>query len=210
MQQDHPFLNSAMRLSNLVPKDGDVFYIPNFFSGAEADGCFSSLQDDVQWRQTPIKMFGKDILQPRLTSWIGDDGAAYRYSGVTLRPEPWPMILKDIKQRVESVVGVVFNSALLNLYRNGQDSMGWHRDNEKELGACPVISSVSFGAERLFRLRHYFEKKLETEILLAHGSLLIMCGQTQHFWEHSIPKTSKSAWESTNPRINVTFRLVHI
>lgn len=144
-------------------------------------------------------------MQPRLTAWYGDAGKDYSYSGITMQPLAWTDTLMAIKQSADKVAGVSFNSALLNLYRDGKDSMGWHRDNEKELGTNPVIASVSFGAPRRFLLRHYTDKKLVREIVLTHGSLLLMRGETQHYWEHSIPKTAKPA----GSRINITFRIVH-
>jgi len=143
-------------------------------------------------------------MQPRLTAWYGDPGKAYSYSGITMQPHNWTKALLEIKQRIEAVAGASFNSALLNLYRDGKDSMGWHRDNEKELGINPVIGSVSFGAARTFVLRHYTDKKLKQSIELTHGSFLLMRGRTQHCWEHSLPKRITS----TGERINITFRRI--
>jgi len=191
---------------NLVPKEGNVQLLQNFFSQAEAESYFGSITEKSPWRQDPIKIFGKLILQPRLTAWVGDEGARYRYSGLNLQPAPWSAELGSIKVRLESGTGFKFNSALLNLYRDGRDSMGWHRDNEPELGPNPVIASVSLGATRLFKLRHYQDKALKLDIPLENGSVLIMQGSTQHFWEHSIPKTSRPV----GPRLNITFRLVDI
>lgn len=191
---------------NIVPKEGNVQLLQSFFSQTEAESYFGSLTEKTPWRQDPIKIFGKLILQPRLTAWMGDEGARYRYSGLNLQPTPWSAELQEIKSRVESSTGFKFNSALLNMYRDGRDSMGWHRDNEPELGPDPVIASVSLGATRIFKLRHYQDKALKLDVPLENGSVLIMQGPTQHFWEHSIPKTARPV----GPRINITFRLVDI
>lgn len=143
-------------------------------------------------------------MQPRLTAWYGEAGKAYSYSGITLHPLPWTPILRKIRERTETLAGVIFTGALLNLYRDGQDSMGWHRDNEKELGINPVIGSVSFGATREFRLRHHSDKKPVISTRLTHGSCLLMKGETQHYWEHQVAKTR----EITGTRINITFRVI--
>ena len=187
---------------NLLPVDGEVFFFPAFFCESESDHYYKALIQQIAWKQEPIIIFGKEVMQPRLTAWYGDEGKSYRYSGITMQPEHWTEALLDIKQRIEIIAGVSFNSALLNLYRDGKDSMGWHRDNEKELGTNPVIGSVSFGASRNFKLRHYTNKAQTVSVNLSHGSFLLMQGQTQHCWMHSIPKTAKPL----GPRINITFR----
>jgi alkylated DNA repair dioxygenase AlkB len=160
--------------------------------------------NEIQWKQEPIKIFGKEVMQPRLTAWYGDIDKPYSYSGITMQPYAWSGSLKTIKQKIEAVAGVTFTSALLNLYRNGNDSMGWHRDNEKELGDQPVIGSVSFGATRTFQFRDYKTKKDLKSIELSHGSFLTMRGETNHYWEHSVPKTKLVLKE----RINITFRMI--
>jgi alkylated DNA repair dioxygenase AlkB len=131
---------------------------------------------------------GREILQPRLTAWYGDEGKSYSYTGITMKPLGWTNELFFIKERIELASGQTFNSALLNLYRDGNDSVGWHRDNEKSLGINPVIGSASFGEQRTFCLKHYKDKKLKKEIILTNGSFLLMVGETQHNWLHSIPK----------------------
>ena len=143
-------------------------------------------------------------MQPRLTAWYGDAGIAYRYSGITMQPEPWTRMLNEIKTRLEKFSGFTFNSVLLNLYRDGQDSMGWHRDDEKELGKNPAIGSVSFGDCRKFMIRHVQDRSLKNAINITNGSLLLMAGEMQHYWQHSIPKTAKPA----GVRINLTFRKI--
>lgn len=190
---------------NLLPSDGEVYYYPHFFTVAESDSLLRHLTDDIAWKQEPITIFGRQVMQPRLTAWYGDADTSYRYSGVTMQPLPWTFGLQTIKNKVDACAGVRFNGALLNFYRNGQDSMGWHRDNEKELGPEPVIASVSFGAARHFRLRRYGLKTDLINVPLGHGSLLLMRGKTQQFWEHCLPKTIKIS----DIRINITFRLIY-
>jgi len=190
---------------NMLPCQGEVLFFPDFIAQELADRYFNDLQTTVAWKQEPVKLFGREIMQPRLTAWYGDAGKSYSYSGITMQPQPWTgASLPAIKKAADELAGVRFNSALLNLYRDGSDSMGWHRDNEKELGHNPVIASVSLGAARRFLLRNYADKKLTREIMLTHGSLLLMRGETQHYWEHSIPKTAKP----TGRRINITFRTI--
>src|SRR5205085_1550841 len=140
---------------------------------------------------------------PRLTAWYGDAGKSYTYSHIAMKSEPWTPILLYIKNRIEEVVEVSFNSVLLNLYRSGKDSVSWHQDNERELGENPVIGSVSFGGIRRFQFRHRLKKDIgKVDLNLTPGSLLIMKGTTQQCWQHQIPKTSKPVL----PRINLTFR----
>jgi alkylated DNA repair dioxygenase AlkB len=187
----------------ILPKDGEVLFYPQLFTADESEDHFTSLKNNINWKHEPIKIFGKEVMQPRLTAWYGD--AEYSYSGITMQPNAWTETLLQIKTKIETIAGVTFNSALLNQYRNENDSMGWHRDNEKELGKNPIIASVSFGATRTFQFKHYFDKKLKTSIALNDGSFLLMRGETQHFWQHCVPKTTKPI----GPRINLTFRILH-
>ncbi len=187
---------------NRLPYQGEAFLFPQFFSPAECHVYYHELLNGIEWKQEPIKIFGKEVMQPRLTAWYGNK--PYTYSGITMQPIPFTPALLAIKEKIEPVAGVNFTSALLNLYRDGKDSMGWHRDNEKELGINPVIGSVSFGGARTFKLRNYQNKKELRTMELTNGSFLLMSGQTQHYWEHQIPKTSKN----TGPRINITFRVI--
>ena len=149
-------------------------------------------------------MFGKPVLIPRLSAWYGNEGASYTYSGLTLQPNAWTDELLSIKQKIETISGATFNSVLLNFYRHGQDSMGWHADDEPELGKMPTIASLSLGAERRFLLRAKNNHHQKHEIPLNNGSLLVMSGNTQHYWQHAIPKTRLP----TKPRINLTFRQI--
>ncbi|WP_075990015.1 alpha-ketoglutarate-dependent dioxygenase AlkB family protein [Vibrio fluvialis] len=182
--------------------DGKLLWAEHFLTPTQADHAFSVLTQELDWQQEAITLFGKSVLQPRLQAWYGDK--AYTYSGLTMPPKAWTPMLTDLKQRCEVLTGQAFNSVLANLYRDGQDSMGWHQDNEPELGQQPVIASLSLGETRRFVLRHLHSKE-KFELPLSHGSLLIMAGNTQHFWQHCVPKTVRAL----EPRINLTFRLIH-
>lgn len=184
--------------------DAEIVYFPHFFDSNMADTIYSQLLDTTPWQQDDIKVFGKTHPQPRLTALFGNDGKPYSYSNIKMQPHAWTILLQKIKYQVESVCNNSFTTVLLNLYRDGKDSNGWHADDEKELGTNPVIASLSFGAERSFHLRHNTDKNLKQKILLEHGSLLLMKGRTQHFWKHQIPKTTKPI----GSRINLTFRII--
>jgi alkylated DNA repair dioxygenase AlkB len=188
---------------NLLPRDGEVMYFQEFFSKSEADYFFKKLQH-IEWKQEPIKIFGKLVMQPRLTALYGNADIPYSYSGIKMDPYPWEDFLLEMKVRVEEETRTNFTHVLLNYYRDGKDSMGWHRDNESILGKNPTIASLSFGETRDFHLRHYIDKKNKIKIPLEHGSLLVMSGTSQEFWQHQIPKTSKEL----GPRINLTFRKI--
>lgn len=184
--------------------DSEIIYYPHFFEKNEADIVFEQLINDIPWQQDDIRVFGKNYPQPRLTSLFGDEGKHYSYSNIKMQPHAWSPLLEKIKTQVEQVTNTHFNIVLLNYYRNGKDSNGWHADNEKELGTNPIIASLSFGAERTFQLKHNSDKNQKKNIVLDHGSLLVMQGTTQHFWKHQIPKTKKEI----DPRINLTFRII--
>ncbi len=185
--------------------DGELSYYQDFIPHDESIQYLQILLDDIKWQQNKIKMFGKVYDEPRLTAWYGDQGLSYKYSGIQLNPTPWIEMLEELKSKVSLLAKVQFNSALLNYYRGGNDSMGYHQDNEPELGVNPVIASLSFGAERTFQLKHIRDKSIKRkDIPLKSGSLLIMAGETQHHWKHQIPKTKKSI----GPRLNITFRVI--
>lgn len=182
----------------------DITYYPDFISGEKSSEYFNQLKTQVPWQQDNIKVFGKIHAQPRLTALYATNGKPYSYSNLTMFPNLFTQELLDIKSLVEKEAGVVFTTCLLNYYRNGSDSNGWHADNEKELGINPIIASVSFGAGRFFHLRNNSNKQLKHKMMLEHGSLLLMQGETQHHWQHQIPKTTKDVGE----RINLTFRII--
>ena len=196
------FDEQLMQPQELLPYDGSALYRTGFFNSAECEQMFRSINDETPWEARNIILFGKEVPQPRLACWYGD--LAYSYSGITLDPRPMTPTLLEIKQRCEEATSTQFNSVLVNLYRDGQDSMGLHADDEPELGSEPVIASVSFGAERNFRLRHRLTKELQ-QVSLASGSLLVMSGLSQACWMHDIPKTKKFV----EPRINLTFRYIN-
>jgi len=196
------FDEPLMQPQELLPYDGSALYRSGFFNSGECEQMFRSINDETPWEARNIILFGKEVPQPRLACWYGD--LAYSYSGITLEPRPMTPTLLEVKQRCEESASTRFNSVLVNLYRDGQDSMGLHADDEPELGPDPIIASVSFGGERNFRLRHRQSKELQ-QISLASGSLLVMSGLSQECWMHDVPKTKKFV----EPRINLTFRYIH-
>jgi len=184
--------------------DQQLTYYSSFLSPITANHYFELLLKDINWQQETITLYGKKIKVPRLVGWHGDEGKSYVYSGVNHQPEAWTNGLKEIKELIENYTGHAFNSVLLNLYRNGQDSMGWHSDDEPELGDQPVIASVSLGAERLFKVRYKNDHQLNHDVRLSNGSILLMSGDLQRDWQHQIPKTK----QLVTPRINLTFRQI--
>ncbi len=210
MSQMDIFGNPVPEKSDSNPKEGltiiengEFLLFPNFFSKAESDLLLQGLRNNIVWKQESMNMYGKKIDFPRLTAWYGNNDKQYSFSGITLQPLTWTSEILNIKNKIEPVSKTIFNSVLLNRYRDGNDSISWHTDAEKELGLNPVIASVNFGAARKFQLRH-IKTKEKLEIELTHGSLLIMQGELQHFWQHQVPKTSKHVSE----RINLTFRVI--
>ena len=197
------FDNSSEGLFLELP-DAEIIYYPDFYDRPKADLIYTELERDILWQQDDIRIFGKTHPQPRLTALYGNEGRSYSYSNIKMEPHPWNLLLEKIKLEVEKVAATTFSTVLLNYYRNGKDSNGWHADNEKELGLNPIIASVSLGAERVFQLKHNSDTEQKKSIVLQHGSLLLMKGTTQHFWKHQIPKTAKPI----GPRINLTFRLI--
>lgn len=194
----------ASPTENLLPYDGEAYYYKSFLPKEDANRYLNLLKQEIEWKQEPIKIFGKEVMQPRLTALYGNPNKVYRYSGIEMLPLPWNDFLMVIKERIEGIAQAEFTHVLLNYYRDGQDSMGWHRDNELSLGKTPTIASVSFGAVREFQMRYYQDKSKKVKLPLEDGSLLLMSGLSQQFWEHQIPKTSKSL----PARINLTFRKI--
>lgn len=186
-----------------VIENGEYIFYPNFFPKSESDILLKGLRNNIVWKQESMNMYGKKINFPRLTAWYGNNDKSYSFSGIILQQLPWTSEILLIKNKIELISKTVFNSVLLNLYRDGNDSISWHTDAEKELGINPIIASVNFGATRKFQLRH-IKTKEKLEIELTHGGLLIMQGELQHFWQHQVPKTSKPVGE----RINLTFRVI--
>ncbi|MEE4184338.1 MAG: alpha-ketoglutarate-dependent dioxygenase AlkB [Gammaproteobacteria bacterium] len=179
---------------------------PTFLDADDADRMMSRLLEEVPWRRDTVTVFGRAHPIPRLHSWHGDAGARYRWSGLTQVPQPWTPALAELRERLEACLNRRFNSVLANLYRHGRDHMGWHADDEPELGLQPVIASLSLGAQRDFLLRYRGAgAAVDTQRLaLPPGSLLVMQGSTQEYWQHSLPRRLRVS----DPRINLTFRTV--
>ena len=199
------FPENPNKVEEIPIQDGELRLFPQLFLSEESNAYFSKLKKDVTWQQEEIKLYGKKIPLPRLTAWFGDEGKTYMYSGITVEPEPWTPTLSEIKNRIEEVSNVTFNSVLLNYYRNERDSVSWHSDDEPELGKDPIIGSVSFGDVRTFQLKHKTDKSLTISRDLPDGSYLVMTGSTQHHWLHQIPKRTRKI----GPRINLTFRIIN-
>ena len=177
---------------------------PAFLPAAEADALLVALSAEIPWEQHRIRLYGREHASPRLSCWIGDPGAAYTYSRTRFEPRPWPLTLATLKPRIEAACGARFNSVLANLYRDGADGMGWHADDEPELGPEPVIASLSLGAVRGFAFRDLAERRQRLKLDLPHGSLLVMAGRTQTLYQHAIAKSARAL----PPRLNLTFRWI--
>ena len=182
--------------------DAEVEYRRGFFDPDEAQALFDTLWSDIRWERHRVRIRGREVDCPRLSAWQGD--ATYAYSGLTLRPAPWTATVAAVRRRVEAAAGDAFNSVLANLYRDGADRLGWHADDEPELGPAPVIASASFGAPRRFLLRPKRRGGASVPIVLEPGSLLVMRGATQRNWMHCVPPTRRPV----GPRINLTFRRI--
>jgi alkylated DNA repair dioxygenase AlkB len=190
------------------PADLDCAWFPDFFSATEADTLYRALKETTPWEQHAVRIFGKSLLAPRLSSWHGDAEADYAYSGTRHVPKVWTAALSQVAERLSTRVHR-FNAVLCNYYRNGLDSMGWHSDDEHELGPKPIIASLSFGASRRFQLRRKSDRET-FDITLTHGSLLLMFGKSQSHWQHALPKTTRPSMRGGDPgRINLTFRRVN-
>jgi len=198
-----------MSCVELALPDADVRCWPDAFV-TQGDDWFDTLRAEIDWLQHEPMIFGRRVKAPRLSAWHGEAGIRYRYSGITLDALPWTPTVQQIRDAVQALVPCSlaphgFNSVLLNLYRDGADAMGWHSDDEAELGVDPVIASVSLGACRRFSLRHRHRSDVErVDLDLSHGSLLLMAGSTQRYWQHSLPRRR----DVDAPRINLTFRQV--
>ena len=192
--------------SSLIKADNlSVKYIENFFDFDQSQLYLKHLINDIKWKREKIRMWGREIVTKKRIAWYADEGKSYTYSGSTFHPDQWNELLLEIKKHVEQYIKFQFNSVLLNEYPNGKVGMGWHSDDERELGIDPIIASLSFGANRDFIFKHKTDKSFENiKIHLKSGSLLLMLGSTQHHWKHSLPKRLKVR----EPRINLTFRKI--
>ncbi len=184
--------------------DGWLRYRPGFLEPAAATALFEYLRAEIPWSQEHVHIAGRRIPMPRLTAWFGDPGRVYSYSGKAYTPLPWLPALQALRERVGRFADTDFNSVLANLYRDGQDSVSWHADDEPELGRDPLIASISLGAVRRFQLRHRKRRDQRVDLDLEPGSLLLMGGALQHHWRHALPKTARPV----AARINLTFRTI--
>lgn len=226
---DYKWVESIKMFEINVP-NGKLLYNPNYFDRLKSDKYLKHLLansngidplntdwrmfekeklDEINflnigWHHDSIKMYGKDVFLPRYSAWHGDSDKSYTYSGLTLSPKPWDTALLEIKKKIETAANTIFNSVLLNWYRDGSDHIGWHTDAEKELGKNPIIGSVNFGATRTFQIRRIDNNSNKINIPLSHGTVLIMMGELQHFWQHAVPKENKI----NSIRINLTFRTI--
>jgi alkylated DNA repair dioxygenase AlkB len=192
-------------LSAIELSGASLLWDEHFLSSEQADLLLENLQGKLPWEQHYIRLFGRRVASPRLSVWMGDANAHYRYSGVPYQPIAWLDCLQDLRLRLQDELNERFNSVLCNLYRNQQDSMGLHADDEMELGARPVIASLSLGATRRFRIKRRDNAVASKSIELTNGSLLVMRGDTQTFWQHEVPKQKTPC----GPRINLTYRLIN-
>ncbi len=193
------------KVVHLKLPQSDISYYPDFLNSREADKYLQVLRSTIPWQQDQIKVFGKTYPQPRLTSLHADNSKPYSYSNITMVPHEFTKELIQIKNKIEAITQPIqFTTCLLNLYRNGRDSNGWHADDEVSLGKDPVIASISLGQQRFFHFKHKKDPSLKHKMVLEHGSLLLMKGSTQHYWLHQIPKTTRPIGE----RVNLTFRVI--
>lgn len=193
------FDDSPLRLAN-----ADLELQAQWLDAATADQWLAALVEQTPWQQPQVQLYGRKLPVPRLVAWYGDAQASYRYSGLTHQPLPWTPLLAHIRAEVMQAVGQPLNGVLLNYYRDGQDSMGWHSDDEAVLGLNPLIASLNLGGTRRFDLRRKGQSRIEHSMALQHGSLLVMRGATQHHWQHQVAKTRTHC----APRLNLTFRLI--
>lgn len=190
--------------TQIIQEDGIVRYVPDFLSQAYSDQLLARSLDGISWVQHHINLFGKSVAVPRLSAWYSIIDATYKYSGLVHRPQHIPDFVSTVLNTVVSKTGIDFNSILVSLYRDGSHSMGWHSDDESELGPEVIIASLSLGAQRVFRFRHRHNKGLSVAVPVEHGSLLMMYPPLQEFWQHELPKRKNVSM----PRVNFSFRLV--
>ena len=187
-----------------LPDNALIELIEGFVPADQRQALFNACVDAIPFESKTIRILGKNVLSPRLSAWVGDPGAVYRYSGTHNVPHPWPDVLAELRTRITAAADAPFNSVLCNLYRDGNDSMGMHSDSERELGQNPVIASLSLGAVRRFQLRHRKRRDARLDLDLPDGSLLIMRGELQHHYRHGVPKQPNVR----GARLNLTFRYV--
>jgi len=187
--------------TNLLPYDGEVYCYGPIFTNEKALQYLDALKREINWQNDVVKMYGKTIECKRQTAWMGEDYFEYTYSGITKKAEIFTPLILEIKNKIEVRVNQHFNSCLLNYYKDGNEGMSWHSDNEKTMGIEPIIASLSVGAARKFSFKHN-ESKQKIDLLLENGSLVVMQGKTQTYWKHALPQSGKIKL----PRINLSFR----
>ena len=191
-------------MDQFIENDGKLYLAQDYLPNTQANALHLALLEQLDWRDESIRIYGKLILSPRRVCWYGDSNTIYTYSGIHHVPQSWPNVLLRLRKQLERRTNHPFNAVLANLYRDNNDSMGWHADNEKELGPTPVIASLSVGESRTFKIRH--NKTKETvSIEMSNGSLILMCGDLQKNWQHSVPKCR----QAKSSRINLSFRFVY-
>ncbi|MCP8687960.1 alpha-ketoglutarate-dependent dioxygenase AlkB family protein [Marinobacterium sedimentorum] len=194
-----------MQPEHIRAADAELVLYRRFIAPPDSARLLAALDAGIQWRQDRIRLFGREHAIPRLQQFQGEPGLHYRYSGLLLETKPWHPLIEQLRRRIKALEPAPFNCVLLNLYRDGNDSMGWHSDDEPELGPNPVIASLSLGQPRRFVLRHRQDRQQpKIELLLDDGSLLLMRGSTQHHWQHALPRTRSIC----RPRLNLTFRCI--
>lgn len=184
---------------------GELLCYPDWLSEDEQQYYFSCLLETLDWKTESLMIAGRRVQSPRLVAWYGDPGVSYRYSGIRYEALPWHQDLLSLRNRLCEHFDARINSVLANLYRDGRDSVSWHADSEPELGRNPEIFSLSFGTSRFFDFRLHDRSQPKQRIELTPGSLLIMRGPFQHYWQHQVPKQLKIS----EARINLTFRYIH-
>src|SRR5690606_6104583 len=204
--QTHSHIATAVDLFSDSPIDlpgAELDLRPHWLDTATATAWFTELARDTPWEQPQLLIHGRPLAVPRLLAWYGDPEASYRYSGLEHQPLPWTPLLAGVRAWVQEAIGRPFNAVLLNYYRDGNDSMGWHSDDEPELGRDPLIASLNLGGTRRFDLRRKGTTHIGQSLELGNGPLLVMSGETQHHWQHQVAKTRKPV----APRINLALRL---
>lgn len=197
------FSNFSEEVENILPFDGEVYYYGLVLNREEADAYFQKLMQTIEWKNDEAIIMGKKVLTKRKVAWYGDIPFSYTYSQITKLALPWTKELLALKEIVERKTGETYNSCLLNLYHNGEEGMAWHSDGEKDLKKEGAIASFSLGAIRKFAFKHK-DTQTKIEVILQHGSLLVMRGTTQTYWLHRLPPTRLVK----SPRINLTFRTI--
>jgi alkylated DNA repair dioxygenase AlkB len=200
----NPSAKNTMSRQAIIARDGEVGLYNDYLDEKTAGTFFAIFKNTIAWRQDAIRIYGRSVDIPRLTAWYAVAGKSYRYSGITLQPQSWTCDLLVLREQLQQFLEADFNSVLLNYYRNGNDRVGWHSDDERDLAKNSTIAAISLGTARRFLIRHKHHKEEKIELMLKAGSLLIMQGSTQQYWQHCVPPAKRIA----EPRISLTFRMI--